>query len=112
MKNEHPNTFELVNAWVERNFGRLSQPLIMGYNMVLELADLEREYRKATSMADSEERVCQACPECEAGEEAMGASTVLRSRTVLVSCWRCGGDGLVDPYDDSMPTIIDRRSST
>lgn len=61
-------------------------------------------------MADSGEQVYQPCPECEAGEEAMGASAVLRSRTHLIDCWRCGGNGLVDPYDDTLPVIIDRRT--
>ena len=57
----------------------------------------------------AEERVCQTCPECEAGEKLVGVAAVLRSPTIPENCWRCGGDGLVDPYDDDLPTIADRR---
>ena len=47
----------------------------------------------------------QACPECKNGEELAGVEAVIRVAHPI-KCWRCDNHGLVEPYDDGVPTII------
>ena len=48
----------------------------------------------------------QVCPECDDDPDA-----VIRTGKVIAKkdCWRCSGDGLVEPYDDDTPRIIVHR---
>ncbi len=51
--------------------------------------------------------VFQVCPECDDDPEE-----VIRTGTVIAKkeCWRCDGDGLVEPYDYDEQHIIVHNS--
>ena len=50
--------------------------------------------------------MCQPCPVCEMGVYGELAAAALRRGPPISDCWRCGGDGLVEPYDDDKQLIV------
>ncbi len=53
--------------------------------------------------------VYQVCPECDDDPDE-----VTRTGTVIAKkdCWRCGGEGLVNRYDDELPNIVVHREES